>query len=63
MAAQLGLLRDLGGGGLMLFWILLLIVVIIIFGVGVFVRLFLWIAIALLIIWLIAFVISRMRGR
>ncbi len=47
----------------MLFWILLLLIVIIIFGVGFFVRLFLWIAIALLVIWLIAFVWRRMTGR
>lgn len=47
----------------MLLWILLLIVVVIIFGVGFFVRLFLWFAIALLIIWLIAFFVNRMRSR
>jgi len=45
----------------MLFWILLLIVVVIIFGVGFFVRLFLWIAIALLIAWAVVFALSRIR--
>jgi hypothetical protein len=47
----------------MLFWLLLLLIVIVIFGVGFFVRLFLWIAIALLIIWFIAFLFGRTRRR
>ena len=47
----------------MLFWLLLLLIVIVIFGVGFFVRLFLWIASALLVIWLIAFAFGRLRGR
>jgi hypothetical protein len=45
----------------MLLWILLLILAIVIFGVGFFVRAFLWIGIAVLIIWLVAFVVRRMR--
>jgi hypothetical protein len=47
----------------MLFWLLLLLIVAVIFGVGFFVRLFLWIAIALLVIWLIAFFFRRTRRR
>ena len=47
----------------MVLWILLLILAVIIFGVGFFVRVFLWIGIALLIIWLVAILASRMRGR
>ena len=47
----------------MLFWILLLIVIVIIFGVGAFVRLFLWIAIALLIVWAVVFAMSRIMRR
>jgi hypothetical protein len=45
----------------MWFWILLLLLAIIIFGVGFFVRVLLWIGIALLIIWVIAILASRMR--
>ena len=45
----------------MLLWILLLIIVIAIFGLGVFFRLFLWIAIALLVIWLIALLVRGIR--
>ena len=44
-------------------WILFLIIVIAVFGIGAFFRLFLWIAIVLLIIWLVAFVVARTRGR
>jgi len=45
----------------MLLWILLLIIVLAVFGLGFFVRLFLWIAIALLVIWAIAFFFRSMR--
>jgi hypothetical protein len=45
----------------MLLWILLLILIIAIFGVGVFFRLFLWIAITLLIIWVIAILVRGIR--
>ena len=46
----------------MVLWILLLILAVVIFGVGFFVRVFLWIGIALLIVWLVAIVVSRMRS-
>ena len=45
----------------MLLWIILFIVAIAIFGFGFFFRVFLWIGIALLIIWFIAFLVNRMR--
>jgi len=45
----------------MWFWILLLLVAIIVFGIGFFVRVLLWIGIALLIIWVIAALVSRTR--
>ena len=44
-------------------WILLLILAIVIFGIGFFVRVFLWIGIALLIIWIIAIIVNSMRNR
>jgi hypothetical protein len=47
----------------MLLWILLLILAVVVFGVGFFVRVFLWIGIALLIVWIIAILASRMRSR
>ncbi len=46
----------------MLLWILLLILAIVIFGIGFFVRVLLWVGIALLIIWVIAYIASRMRS-
>ena len=46
----------------MLLWILLLILAIVIFGVGFFVRVLLWVGIALIIIWIIAYFASRMRS-
>ncbi len=48
---------------MLLIWILLLILAIVIFGVGFFVRVFLWIGIALLIIWVIAILVNMFRGR
>ena len=45
-----------------LFWILILIIGIALFGVGVFLRVFLYIALAVLVVWLIAFLLFR-RGR
>jgi len=47
----------------MLLWILLLLLAIVIFGIGFWFRVFLWIGIALLVIWAIAFVVDKMRGR
>jgi len=47
----------------MLLWILLFIVVLIVFGAGIFVRLFLWVAIGLLIVWLVAVALSRIFDR
>jgi hypothetical protein len=47
----------------MLLWILLLVLAVVIFGIGFWVRVFLWIGIALLVIWAISFIVDRMRGR
>ncbi len=44
-----------------LFWLLILIIGIAIFGVGVFLRVFLYIGIAILVVWLIALLLMR-RG-
>ena len=48
---------------MLLLWILVLVLALIVFGVGFFVRVFLWIGIALLIIWLIAIIFRGIRGR
>ena len=47
----------------MLLWIVLLILAIVIFGVGFFFRLFLWIGLALLVIWVIAILVNMFRRR
>jgi hypothetical protein len=46
---------------MLLFWILMLVLAIVIFGVGFFFRVFLWIGIALLIIWVIAIIVRMLR--
>jgi hypothetical protein len=43
-------------------WILLLILVIIVFGLGFVVRWLFYVAIALLIIWLVMVIMNRMRS-
>jgi hypothetical protein len=45
----------------MLLWILLLIVVIIVFGLGFVVKWLFWVALVLLIIWIIALLVGRFR--
>jgi hypothetical protein len=45
----------------MILWILLLILIVIIFGIGFFVRILLWFAIALLLIWLIVVLLRAIR--
>ena len=42
-------------------WILLLVVVIIVFGLGFAFKALFWVALALLIIWLIGLIVSRLR--
>jgi hypothetical protein len=46
----------------MLLWILLLILVIIVFGLGFVVKWLFWVAIALLIVWLVAMLLNRRRA-
>ncbi len=46
-----------------LFWILILIIGIALFGVGFFLRVFLYIAIAVVVVWLIAFLLLRRNRR
>ena len=48
---------------MLFFWILLLILAVVIFGVGFFIRVFVWIGIALLIIWVIAILVNMFRRR
>ena len=47
----------------MLLWILLIIIVIVVFGLGFLVKALFWVALALFILWLVAMIISRLRGR
>ena len=42
-------------------WILLLVVVIIVFGLGFAFKALFWVALALLIIWLIGLIVARLR--
>ena len=42
-------------------WILLLVVVIIVFGLGFAFKALFWVALALLIIWLIGLIVTRLR--
>jgi hypothetical protein len=47
----------------MLLWILLIIIVIVVFGLGFLVKALFWVALALLILWLVGLIISRFRRR
>jgi hypothetical protein len=42
-------------------WILLIVVVIIVFGLGFVFKALFWVALALLIIWLIGLIVTRLR--
>jgi hypothetical protein len=47
----------------MLLWIILLILVIVVFGLGFVVKWLFYLAIALFLVWLIALLVNRIKGR
>jgi hypothetical protein len=47
----------------MLLWIILLILVIVVFGLGFVVKWLFYLAIALFLVWLIALLVNKIKGR